>query len=115
MPISRPNRQASSISDRGTLALSAVTAILPSPNAKNAALATTVLSMPPLNATTTRRQARRISNKQSRLVISSGDSGNTAGSGIGVPWVCPVHDKAILAGTQALTRESPKEWLLGAL
>src|SRR5437763_8838998 len=58
------NRRASATSARGTLALSAVTATARSPRARKAALATTVLSMPPLKATATpsahaRKTARR--------------------------------------------------------
>src|SRR5262249_26819077 len=53
MPIRAASRQASSNSARATLGLSAVTATARSPSAMRAALATSVLSIPPLKATAT--------------------------------------------------------------
>src|SRR5437763_9157899 len=72
MPMSRASSRAVASSDRGTLALSAVTATVRSPSARNAAFATTVLSMPPLNATATPGTSARTASKQSRLAASSG-------------------------------------------
>src|SRR5438093_7255461 len=71
MPIWAARSRAPAISERGTLALSAVTAMAWSPSAKCAALATTVLSMPPLKATATLFRLRRISSNRSCLASSS--------------------------------------------
>src|SRR5262245_31934786 len=86
MPMRWARAIASAVSARGTLGLSAVTATARSPRATWAALATTVLSMPPLNATATRPRPRRISSKRSRLAARSG--GSTM-SGMHLILCCP--------------------------
>src|SRR5262245_22810767 len=80
MPMRRASSCASPISARGTLGLSAVIATARSPSARCAAIATTVLSMPPENATATRFKLRTMSSNRSRLAATS--EGNTCNSSI---------------------------------
>src|SRR5581483_1629219 len=78
MPMSRASSFASASSDRGTLGLSAVTATARLPRARNAALATTVLSLPPLNATATPGSPPRTARSRSRFAASSDVSSGSA-------------------------------------
>ena len=79
---------------RATLGLSAVTATAWSPSASRAALATTVLSTPPLNATATRAIWHRLARSRSFLASSSGvNSATDAMVMKGFRAGCP-HSKA---------------------
>src|SRR5262245_62018786 len=82
MPMRRASSCASAISARGTLGLSAVIATARSASARCAAIETTVLSMPPENATATRFRLRRISSNRSRLAATS--EGNTCSASISI-------------------------------
>ena len=66
----------------GTLALSAVTATAFLPRARNAAWATRVLSMPPLNATAVLPSPPSMFRRQSRLAASSADRVGAVGVSI---------------------------------
>src|SRR5579871_374845 len=71
MQMRSASERASASSERGTLALSAVTATARSPSAKWAAWATTVLSIPPLNATAAPGISPRIASNRSRFAANS--------------------------------------------
>src|SRR5262249_14842387 len=83
---------------RGTLGLSAVTATAWSPSARKAALATTVLSIPPLKATAHEPSARRTSSKRSSLAASSVD---TVGMVFPLPVMNHCHHKPSAVGPRA--------------
>src|SRR5262245_19471015 len=94
MPMRAASSRASSSSARGTLALSPVTATARSPSASRAARATTVLSIPPLNATAAPGISPRIASSRSRLHANSSVISTSPSSYMPPPRKTPCRRRA---------------------